>query len=160
MVFKQLLFSSAIVAALALSSCSETESTKNTATEQAETDAILMNTSPAMPGASSAQSATVLSSPAGQAQTATQGSTQAAKTVAALNPAHGQPGHRCDIEVGAPLNSPAGAKPQAAAPQVQQQPVAMPAPASSPAAKGSGRVNPAHGQPGHDCAVAVGAPLP
>ena len=24
-----------------------------------------------------------------------------------LNPAHGQPGHRCDITVGAPLNAPA-----------------------------------------------------
>jgi hypothetical protein len=24
---------------------------------------------------------------------------------------------------------------------------------------GSGKLNPAHGQPGHDCAVAVGAPL-
>jgi hypothetical protein len=113
-----------------------------------------MNASPATPGASSA---TVLSSPAGQAQPATQGSTQAAKTVAAgVNPPHGEPGHRCDIEVGAPLNSPAGAK----APAQVQQPVTSPAPASSPAAKGSGRINPAHGQPGHDCAVAVGAPLP
>ena len=25
-----------------------------------------------------------------------------------MNPPHGQPGHRCDIPVGAPLNSPAG----------------------------------------------------
>jgi len=30
----------------------------------------------------------------------------------ALNPAHGQPGHRCDIAVGAPLNSAPAAQPQ------------------------------------------------
>ena len=29
-------------------------------------------------------------------------------TTVALNPAHGMPGHRCDISVGAPLNSPPG----------------------------------------------------
>jgi hypothetical protein len=156
MIFKQLIFCSAIAAVLALSSCSETESTQDTATEQAETDAILSNVSPAMPGASSAQSATVLSSPAGQSQAATQGSTQAAKTVAGANPPHGEPGHRCDIEVGAPLNSPAGNKPAAS----QAQPMASPAPVPSQAPAGSARVNPPHGQPGHDCAVAVGAPLP
>jgi hypothetical protein len=31
-------------------------------------------------------------------------------TAAGINPAHGQPGHRCDIPVGQPLNSkPSGA---------------------------------------------------
>src|SRR5215216_4833988 len=37
--------------------------------------------------------------------------TTTASTAAGLNPAHGQPGHRCDIAVGAPLNSPPGANP-------------------------------------------------
>ncbi len=79
---------------------------------------------------------------------------------AGLNPAHGQPGHRCDIAVGAPLNSAptAGAK----APQVQtiSAPTAAPA-VNMPVVGGTGtaKLNPAHGQPGHDCAVQVGAPL-
>ncbi len=92
-----------------------------------------------------------------------------ASSAAGANPAHGQPGHRCDIPVGAPLNSPAGAKPQQ--PQQQQvisnnvpvqQPVgpqitpiqSAPSPTSA-----KGKINPAHGEPGHSCAVPVGAPL-
>jgi hypothetical protein len=68
----------------------------------------------------------------------------------ALNPEHGQPGHRCDLEVGAPLNLPA--QPKLTTPQ----PTFQPQPSGSVAAG----TNPAHGQPGHDCAVPVGAPLP
>lgn len=71
-------------------------------------------------------------------------------TTAALNPAHGQPNHRCDIQVGAPLNSPVQ-------PMQQTLPSAPFLPATG--AQGSVKINPAHGQPGHDCAVAVGAPL-
>lgn len=155
MIFKQLLFSAAVVSALALSSCSQEDGTQSNATEQAEDDAILTNISPASPGASAAQSATVLSSSAGQQQSVTKGSAQTAKTVAAVNPPHGQPGHDCAVAVGAPLNAIAGDN----TPQAQPA-VTSPAAASVPAAKGSGRMNPAHGQPGHDCAVAVGAPLP
>ena len=67
-----------------------------------------------------------------------------------LNPAHGQPGHRCDISVGAPLNSPAGSSvPQPKIVTTQQ-------PAAQQVATG---MNPAHGQPGHRCDIAVGAPL-
>ncbi|HEX9980007.1 MAG TPA: hypothetical protein VGB50_05515 [Flavobacterium sp.] len=99
-----------------------------------------------------------------------------------MNPAHGQPGHRCDIPVGAPLNSkpskptsppqqqndpnikvtpaqlnadgtlsPKGATPSSA-PAILKDPAATPATAPG--------MNPAHGQPGHRCDVAVGAPLP
>jgi hypothetical protein len=80
-----------------------------------------------------------------------------------MNPAHGQPGHRCDIAVGAPLNSkptaqPTEAKPVTATPTIQpniaQQP--QPVAAAAPTAPG---MNPAHGQPGHRCDIAVGAPL-
>jgi hypothetical protein len=76
---------------------------------------------------------------------------------AALNPAHGLPGHRCDIEVGAPLNSaPAANNPT----QNQTQPMMIqPSPATTPAAAGTGAKNPAHGLPGHRCDLAVGAPL-
>ncbi|MNE62017.1 hypothetical protein D3C80_1572720 [compost metagenome] len=92
-------------------------------------------------------------------------STTAAAPVTAtkkgMNPPHGQPGHRCDIAVGAPLNS-APAKPQtvtttttAAAPKAQ--PVAATA---EPQKNRDGvAMNPAHGQPGHRCDIAVGAPL-
>lgn len=78
-----------------------------------------------------------------------------------LNPEHGLPGHRCDISVGAPLNSPAG---NTAAPAVQTTapapaPVMTPAPTNTPTSGSTAKLNPAHGQPGHDCAIAVGAPL-
>lgn len=76
-----------------------------------------------------------------------------------LNPAHGQPGHDCAIAVGAPLNSkPAQAATKTATPKIN---VSQPASNSAvPVLNEKGqRLNPAHGQPGHDCAVAVGAPL-
>ncbi len=91
----------------------------------------------------------------------------------ALNPAHGEPYHRCDIQVGAPLDSPAPV--QAAAPQVvpQQAPVsnnfntnpispsAAPAPSvSSTSSLGpKPALNPPHGEPHHRCDLQVGAPL-
>lgn len=80
----------------------------------------------------------------------------------ALNPPHGEPGHRCEIPVGAPLNS----EPATNSDLVQQQIMqdhAQPAPTQPQPVNVGGqtaRLNPPHGQPGHDCAVAVGAPLP
>ena len=80
-------------------------------------------------------------------------------TGAGLNPAHGQPGHRCDIAVGAPLNS-ASAKTNstistntAATPATVQPTITANAPKTAPG------MNPAHGQPGHRCDISVGAPL-
>ena len=141
--------------------------------------------------------------------------TAAVKTVAGLNPAHGQPGHRCDITPGAPLSSSPAPKPQApsatitqptqiqgqrsavnpaiavnpphgqpghkcdvgansnlstgssvtmskTAPSLQGLPIMQqnnsPAP-SVISSGGTGKLNPAHGQPGHDCKVSVGQPL-
>jgi hypothetical protein len=83
----------------------------------------------------------------------------------ALNPEHGQPGHRCDIPVGAPLN---GGAQQAPATSIQPQNMPAgprvqntPAPSSAPAQISSQvKLNPPHGEPGHDCAVPVGQPLP
>ena len=78
---------------------------------------------------------------------------------AGLNPAHGQPGHRCDIPVGAPLNSPApSAQPANAAPQVQMNPVQAPVSAPQQTVTAPG-MNPPHGEPGHRCEIPVGAPL-
>lgn len=68
-----------------------------------------------------------------------------------LNPPHGQPGHRCDIAVGAPLD---GGTPNGSAPtQINMQNEANAAPAT-----GKG-LNPPHGQPGHRCDIKVGDPL-
>lgn len=89
------------------------------------------------------------------------------KTATGLNPEHGKPGHRCDIAVGAPLNSPAPAKTTTevnTAPVVQ--PSISPATVSSPVIPGTPvvndkgeQLNPEHGKPGHRCDIAVGAPL-
>jgi len=71
-----------------------------------------------------------------------------------LNPAHGQPGHRCDLAVGAPLTNSDGTPVPAANPQnIQSAPVN-----TAPAPSGL-KVNPPHGQPGHRCDIQVGAPL-
>lgn len=89
-----------------------------------------------------------------------------------LNPPHGQPGHDCAIAVGAPLKStkasapiaaPAPTPVQAAVPvssPIESRPVAVPTAAPTTNLNANVKINPAHGQPGHDCAVAVGAPLP
>ncbi len=91
-----------------------------------------------------------------------------------MNPAHGQPGHRCDIDVGAPLNSPPGKSAPAQPVQVNptgSNPGSQPAssvpsitsptqinPVAQPGKTLPG-MNPAHGEPGHDCAIPVGSPL-
>lgn len=90
-----------------------------------------------------------------------------------MNPAHGQPGHRCDIAVGAPLNSPVKAQPKPAgggATITNSIPVTtsvttpnQSTPAilttDTPAATPAG-MNPPHGQPGHVCGTPVGSALP
>lgn len=93
-----------------------------------------------------------------------------------LNPAHGEPGHRCDIEVGKPLPADGGtanmpgtatisaANPSPAITPASNSPVTIstnPTPAPAPAAKTATApgMNPPHGEPGHDCAIPVGAPL-
>ncbi|MCM4159055.1 hypothetical protein FHG64_08680 [Antarcticibacterium flavum] len=81
------------------------------------------------------------------------------KTTAAVNPAHGQPGHRCDIPVGAPLDQASGTQ----AMQQQQQSQTINSPTSSPVRVNNSTAtptkNPPHGQPGHDCTIPVGADL-
>ncbi len=96
--------------------------------------------------------------------------TSSAPAASGSNPAHGQPGHRCDIPVGTPLNSPPAAKPKMPQPVVAPpQPVmtenfVVPPPApgtpqtiAAPTPEG---MNPPHGQTNHRCDIAVGAPLP
>jgi hypothetical protein len=77
----------------------------------------------------------------------------------AINPAHGQPGHDCAVAVGAPLGGSATV-PTAAPARISNTPIANPLGGPIPRFNANSNVNPAHGQLGHDCAVAVGAPLP
>lgn len=92
----------------------------------------------------------------------------AAKGSGKVNPPHGQPGHRCDIAVGAPLDGTAPAsKPATTATQPAPAGVANAAPTTiTPKPAGGATTtttapgtNPPHGQPGHRCDIAVGAPL-
>jgi len=94
------------------------------------------------------------------------------KVLPGMNPPHGQPGHRCEIAVGAPLSSAPNkgtatpAKPATITP-TQVTTTSTPAP-TTPAILNPGTgttttapgMNPPHGQAGHVCSVAVGAPLP
>ena len=111
-------------------------------------------------------------------QTATT-TAQPIATAKGMNPAHGQPGHRCDIAVGAPLNSPAGKGSATQAAPITKTTTISSNGAQNGVVSSNGTtitttngnspkvtpivtppgMNPPHGQEGHDCAVAVGAPL-
>lgn len=98
---------------------------------------------------------------------------QTTGTKSGLNPAHGQPGHRCDIAEGAPLSSAPAATAATTTPtknvavqssglpqKITVPPVTSAPPSPIPAGATGAGLNPAHGQPGHRCEIAVGAPLP
>jgi hypothetical protein len=92
--------------------------------------------------------------------------TSTSKSTGVVNPAHGQPGHRCDLTVGAPLSTPVKnnitppVNTNTTAPIPQNPVIYNPQPQSTaPASKATTGVNPAHGQPGHRCDLTVGAPL-
>ena len=74
-------------------------------------------------------------------------------TAPGMNPPHGQPNHRCDIPVGAPLDSPPGTRPTSPSPSQLNLPAQTTTPSTAPG------MNPPHGQPNHRCDIAVGAPL-
>jgi hypothetical protein len=91
--------------------------------------------------------------------TTTQVQTTAPVAVAkGMNPSHGQPGHRCDIPVGSPLNSPLATTSPTASQVISNSSVTAPSAAVTTAKTPKG-MNPAHGQPGHRCDIPVGAPL-
>src|SRR5690554_6550460 len=83
-------------------------------------------------------------------------SNQSGDESVAINPPHGQPGHRCDIAVGAPLDAPANTQ----SVNDQNNTTSPVIKSSSSSNTGSDvKVNPPHGQPGHRCDIQVGAPL-
>lgn len=117
------------------------------------------------PAGQLATSSAPLASASTHSNTAAKAPVKTAASTARLNPAHGQPGHDCSVAVGAPLKKAAAAvsaptKATLASVPVETTPTAAPVVASSPNFNANAKINPAHGQPGHDCAVAVGAPLP
>jgi len=110
-----------------------------------------------------------ISQPLTTGKTTTQNTVKVAK---GMNPAHGQPGHRCDIAVGAPLNSKPTSVPLNKSSQVTTQtnnsqngsfsvtPVDMSKQNNTPAlltpnntqtSTTATGTNPPHGQPGHVC---------
>jgi hypothetical protein len=104
-----------------------------------------------------------------QVQPAQTQQTNAKETPPGINPPHGQPGHRCEIPVGSPLNSQPTTNqpqvtPQAAPHVVNQKPAEQPQMKintnTGSATISGAKINPPHGQDGHRCDVAVGAPLP
>jgi hypothetical protein len=76
----------------------------------------------------------------------------------AVNPPHGQPGHRCEIPVGAPLDTPARTESNTIQTQTKGN-TTSPVIKSSNSGDSNAKVNPPHGQPGHRCEIPVGAPL-
>lgn len=86
--------------------------------------------------------------------------TTTVSTPPGMNPPHGQPGHRCDIEVGAPLNSaPKQTAKTTTATPVPQNITVTPTTTTATQVKTAPGMNPPHGQPGHRCDIEVGAPL-
>ncbi|ATA93416.1 hypothetical protein CGC54_03220 [Capnocytophaga canimorsus] len=88
---------------------------------------------------------------------------------AKINPPHGEPGHRCEIPVGAPLDGSSQVQNQQPAVTVSQpveQQINVTPQSTQPVAPEqtqagfSGKPNPPHGEPGHRCDIAVGATLP
>ena len=81
--------------------------------------------------------------------------------VVGMNPPHGQAGHRCDIAVGAPLNSQPNksiSNPTTTS-SVSNSPASAIVKTNTAAVVTKPGMNPPHGQAGHRCDIAVGAPL-
>ncbi|MBP6023095.1 hypothetical protein [Ferruginibacter sp.] len=168
------LYSLSFILIAALFSCSQKsekdeidESLLNAVKENKPADSTLANSNTVQPAnavvnplaaPAPGSTAPVFSVPVNQTQTQVQTQPAQSGTVA-LNPAHGQPGHRCDINVGAPLNS----KPPAL-PNANPATTISTAPPANTTVQNAAQqtlpgMNPAHGQPGHRCDIAVGAPL-
>ena len=81
------------------------------------------------------------------------------QTAPGMNPPHGQPNHRCDIPVGAPLNSKPAAPATTTGKTISGQPQQVVMTQVPNKIKTLPGMNPPHGEPNHRCDIAVGAPL-
>ena len=170
-----LIFSSLLVISILLSSCKkEEEEDPTTSTAPKE---IILPRVEAIPSEPYVQSNNQNVAPV-QNQTINPNSQAPSTAKAGMNPAHGQPGHRCEIAVGAPLNSPAAKPAPSGSAGIKPAIITtgtpttttttIPATAAAPALLNPNPVttstapgmNPPHGEAGHVCSVAVGAALP
>lgn len=172
---KKIIVSIFALSALVITSCaSETKAETSTTTETSPTSTLEAVAGTSTEGVTTnANGALTVDAPQGQ-QVVTKPGENPHANLKGNNPEHGQPGHRCDINVGEPLNTPPRAMPTQQAPAVQQvapAPAAAPAnmnqggampqmPAQTTAPGFKGKPNPAHGQPGHRCDVKEGEILP
>lgn len=163
---KHIISYTAIVASFLLASCGSSDKDAE-ATQSSTTDSSTQTTT--QPAVAIDTNSSAISAPIIPTNTSTGTIQPGTASNTALNPEHGKPGHRCDIAVGAPLNSkptaPAVSSPTitTSTPTNVSQPAVVSSPASatnnSNGTKSSAGINPAHGQPGHRCDIAVGAPL-
>lgn len=173
-----LFIGSLLTVTFVFTSCKKEEEATTTSDAPKE---IIMPRVQAIPAQTNIQQPAIQNVAPGQNQPATASQTltpnpQQVVTKKGMNPPHGQPGHRCDIAVGAPLNSPVAKpnQPKIGSATTQQldpslfttqtttQPSGTPAilnPDGAQTTTAPG-MNPPHGQPGHQCGIAVGAPLP
>lgn len=82
---------------------------------------------------------------------------QVATTTSKVNPPHGQPGHVCGNEMN--QNSSTQVQPNTTQQYTVNQPLTTSKTITPNPVKVAKGMNPAHGQPGHRCDIAVGAPL-
>ncbi|MBZ9729933.1 hypothetical protein LB467_09565 [Salegentibacter sp. JZCK2] len=68
-----------------------------------------------------------------------------------VNPPHGEPGHRCDMPVGASLSGANNNTNAGSSSEMTTSPIRL--------KEAKPTKNPAHGEPYHDCAIPVGADL-
>lgn len=159
-----------VLTALLFTSCKKEEIAEAPPTEEIAADTTAVAAVDSVAPATTNQPATnsvMTSSPQATAQSYT--TTTPAPTAKGMNPPHGQPGHRCDIAVGAPLNSApkqtapitgsATITPATTVTTAMRQTADAPPANEAPVVTAPG-MNPPHGQPGHLCSIAVGAPLP
>lgn len=85
-------------------------------------------------------------------QTTTQTNAKVNEDSIKVNPAHGLPGHRCDLPVGAPLD---GTNATTTTKTTQPQSTTV----SPIRVDQTPDINPPHGEPHHDCTIPVGAKL-
>ena len=149
-----------LVLVFSLTSCKKEEESNSNATIKSEVPFTQLPTSEqnqvAQP--STQQKHNLFNNNESPAVVATSPNRSNSSIMASVNPAHGQPNHRCDIPVGAPLSqkvSIASTTPQQT-PKQTNSVVTVPTSLAAVTPKG---VNPPHGQKNHRCDIAVGAPL-
>jgi len=166
---KKYLFTLVIIASTMIACNSTNESTNTSESTSKDTSIQNNSTSGSIESVQSpsTESGNTFTTPSAASGLPTTSAKPAAATAPGMNPPHGEPGHLCEIAVGAPLNSaPATPAPTvksigtvaSPAPVSISTPTVSPTPSAAPAATAPG-MNPAHGQPGHDCAIPVGSPL-